>query len=105
MTRLQSLTEGTASARLEPAVLAVTAAALTAGVLPGSPVTGARRPPVRSGHLRPVLPAVGWVLAALRHGRAGVDLIAVLAPGGTLACADGKPNARVAAEVTGTEAV
>ncbi|MGW3466398.1 cadmium family heavy metal-translocating P-type ATPase, partial [Streptomyces olivaceoviridis] len=32
-----------------------------------------------------VLPAVGWVLAALRHGRAGVDLIAVLALGGTLA--------------------
>ncbi len=30
-------------------------------------------------------PAVGWVLGALRHGRAGVDLIAVLALGGTLA--------------------
>ncbi|MEU8849522.1 heavy metal translocating P-type ATPase [Streptomyces sp. NPDC048564] len=30
-------------------------------------------------------PAVGWVLAALRRGHAGVDLIAVLALGGTLA--------------------
>lgn len=32
-----------------------------------------------------VVPAVGWVLAALRRGQAGVDLIAVLALGGTLA--------------------
>ncbi|MES5824813.1 heavy metal translocating P-type ATPase [Streptomyces sp. RG80] len=32
-----------------------------------------------------VVPAVGWVLEALRRGRAGVDLIAVLALGGTLA--------------------
>lgn len=30
-------------------------------------------------------PAVGWVLGALRRGQAGVDLIAVLALGGTLA--------------------
>ncbi|WP_405577194.1 heavy metal translocating P-type ATPase [Streptomyces sp. NBC_01092] len=30
-------------------------------------------------------PAVGWVLGALRRGHAGVDLIAVLALGGTLA--------------------
>lgn len=30
-------------------------------------------------------PAVGWVVAALRHGHAGVGLIAVLALGGTLA--------------------
>ncbi len=32
-----------------------------------------------------VVPAVIWVLAALHRGHAGVDLIAVLALGGTLA--------------------
>ena len=38
-----------------------------------------------AGTLIAVVPAVVWVLAALRRGHAGVDLIAVLALGGTLA--------------------
>jgi heavy metal translocating P-type ATPase len=37
------------------------------------------------GTVAAVIPAIGWVLDALRHRRAGVDLIAVLALGGTLA--------------------
>jgi heavy metal translocating P-type ATPase len=37
------------------------------------------------GTLAAVLPAVGWVVAALRRGRAGVDLIAVLSLLGTWA--------------------
>ncbi|MCX3059031.1 heavy metal translocating P-type ATPase [Streptomyces beihaiensis] len=37
------------------------------------------------GTLVAVVPAVGWVLSALRRGHAGVDVIAVLALGGTLA--------------------
>ncbi|MFC8513235.1 heavy metal translocating P-type ATPase [Streptomyces sp. NPDC057257] len=37
------------------------------------------------GTVAAVVPAVGWVLDALRRGRAGVDVIAVLALGGTLA--------------------
>ena len=37
-----------------------------------------------AGTLVALVPAVLWVLAALRRGRAGVDLIAVLALVGTL---------------------
>ncbi len=37
-----------------------------------------------AGTAAAVAPAIGWVLVALRHGRAGVDLIAVLALLGTL---------------------
>ncbi|MGV9936567.1 heavy metal translocating P-type ATPase [Streptomyces olivaceoviridis] len=86
ITRLRSLTVAVASARLEPAFLAVTAAALTAGGaawLAGD--EGLADLLWGLGTWAAVLPAVGWVLAALRHGRAGVDLIAVLALGGTLA--------------------
>ncbi|GGY88704.1 ATPase P [Streptomyces olivaceoviridis] len=86
ITRLRSLAVTVASARLEPAFLAVTAAALTAGGaawLAGD--EGLADLLWGLGTWAAVLPAVGWVLAALRHGRAGVDLIAVLALGGTLA--------------------
>ncbi|ALO98893.1 Cation-transporting ATPase [Streptomyces hygroscopicus subsp. limoneus] len=86
ITRLRSLTVAVASARLEPAFLAVTAAALTAGGaawLAGD--EGLADLLWGLGTWAAVLPAVGWVLAALRHGHAGVDLIAVLALGGTLA--------------------
>ncbi|MEU6378746.1 heavy metal translocating P-type ATPase [Streptomyces sp. NPDC046909] len=37
------------------------------------------------GTVAAVIPAVGWVLETLRRGNAGVDVIAVLALGGTLA--------------------
>ncbi|MFE0349624.1 heavy metal translocating P-type ATPase [Streptomyces griseoluteus] len=86
ITRLRSVAVAVASARLEPALLAVTAAALTAG---GAAWLAGDRGLAdllwALGTWAAVLPAVGWVLAALRHGRAGVDLIAVLALGGTLA--------------------
>ncbi|MFJ9834494.1 heavy metal translocating P-type ATPase [Streptomyces sp. NPDC101169] len=75
-----------ASSRVEPVLLAVTAAALTAGGiawLAGG--TGLADLFWALGTLSAVVPAAGWVVAALRQGRAGVDLIAVLALGGTLA--------------------
>ncbi|MET8453955.1 heavy metal translocating P-type ATPase [Streptomyces sp. NPDC005209] len=74
------------SLKLEPVLLIVTSAALVTGGalwLFGSP--GLADLCWGLGTLAAVGPAVGWVLAALRHGRAGVDLIAVLALGGTLA--------------------
>jgi hypothetical protein len=75
-----------ASSRVEPVLLAVTAAALTAGGiawLAGG--TGLADLFWALGTLSAVVPAARWVVAALRQGRAGVDLIAVLALGGTLA--------------------
>ncbi|WP_107428786.1 heavy metal translocating P-type ATPase [Streptomyces kebangsaanensis] len=72
--------------RLEPVLLAVTASALVAGgVLWLLGETTAADLCWALGTLAAVGPAVGWVLVALRHGQAGVDLIAVLALGGTLA--------------------
>ncbi|MFE0515620.1 heavy metal translocating P-type ATPase, partial [Streptomyces sp. NPDC058964] len=83
---LRPLTGAVASPRLEPTLLAVTAAALTSG---GAAWLAGNEPLAdllwALGTLVAVPPAVGWVVAALRHGRAGVDLIAVLALGGTLA--------------------
>jgi heavy metal translocating P-type ATPase len=72
--------------KAEPLLLAVTAAALAAGGvcrLVGAP--GLADLCWGLGTVVAVVPAVGWVLDALRRGRAGVDLIAVLALGGTLA--------------------
>ncbi|MGQ4415124.1 heavy metal translocating P-type ATPase [Streptomyces sp. SAS_269] len=75
-----------ASPRIEPVLLAVTAAALTAGGLAWlAGAAGFADLFWGLGTVSAVVPAVGWVLASLRHGRAGVDLIAVLALGGTLA--------------------
>lgn len=72
--------------RLEPVLLAVTGSSLTAGGVlwllgrgDGADLCWAL------GTAFAVVPAIGWVVAALRRGRAGVDLIAVLALGGTLA--------------------
>ncbi|MEU2308717.1 heavy metal translocating P-type ATPase [Streptomyces misionensis] len=74
------------SSRYEPALLTVTAAALTAGgtawLIGAGPLADLFW---TLGTLSAVVPAVAWVLASLRHGHAGVDLIAVLALGGTLA--------------------
>jgi heavy metal translocating P-type ATPase len=70
----------------EPALLVVTAAALAAGGAAwwaGAP--GVADAAWAAGTLVAVGPSVGWVVAALRRGRAGVDLIAVLALVGTLA--------------------
>ncbi|MGW7529227.1 heavy metal translocating P-type ATPase [Streptomyces sp. NPDC054783] len=84
--RLRRRAASVAFPRLEPVLLAVTAAALTAGGI--ARLAGAHGLADLFwglGTLAAVLPAAGWVLTALRHGRAGVDLIAVLALGGTLA--------------------
>ncbi|NEB66759.1 heavy metal translocating P-type ATPase, partial [Streptomyces fulvissimus] len=70
----------------ESALLVLTAAALLSGA--GAWATGAlglADSLWALGTLVAVVPAVAWVVAALRQGRAGVDLIAVLALGGTLA--------------------
>ena len=69
--------------RLEPILLAVTAAALTSGGIAWL----ADAPSLADlswalGTMAAVVPAVWWVLAALRRGQAGADLIAVLALGG-----------------------
>ncbi|EXU67153.1 ATPase P [Streptomyces sp. PRh5] len=74
------------SARLEPSLLAVTAAALTAGGVAWAVGAGSLADLLWAlGTVFAIVPAVVWVVAALRRGRAGVDLIAVLALGGTLA--------------------
>ncbi|MFI6010128.1 heavy metal translocating P-type ATPase [Streptomyces sp. NPDC051243] len=71
---------------LESLLLADTVVALTVGGafwLAGA--TGLADLCWALGAVVAVGPAVGWVLGALRRGQAGVDLIAVLALGGTLA--------------------
>ncbi|WP_438295504.1 heavy metal translocating P-type ATPase [Streptomyces sp. HUAS TT7] len=84
--RLRRLTRVIVTPRLEPALLAVTAAALTAGGIAWLAGAGGLADLFWGlGTISAVIPAVGWVLNALRHGHAGVDLIAVLALGGTLA--------------------
>ncbi|MFR9801068.1 heavy metal translocating P-type ATPase [Pseudonocardia sp. RS010] len=70
---------------IEPALLAVTLAALLAGVIAW--LIGERTVAAGSwvvGTLTALVPAVVWVVAALRRRRAGVDLIAVLSLVGTL---------------------
>ncbi|MER6283114.1 heavy metal translocating P-type ATPase [Streptomyces sviceus] len=72
--------------RPEAGLLAVTTAALVSGgvcLLVGAPQLADLCWGL--GTVVAVVPAVGWVLAALRRGHAGVDLIAVLALAGTLA--------------------
>ncbi|WP_381560567.1 heavy metal translocating P-type ATPase [Streptomyces eurythermus] len=74
------------SAYMEPFLLSVTAAALTAGGVAWVAGAGALADLLWGlGAVFAIVPAVGWVVAALRRGSAGVDLIAVLALGGTLA--------------------
>ncbi|MER6163136.1 heavy metal translocating P-type ATPase [Streptomyces violaceorubidus] len=83
--RLRRSTAAVAPPRLEHGLLAVTTAALVGG--------GAARFLGAAGladlfwavgTVSAIIPAVSWVLMALRRGHAGVDLIAVLALGGTL---------------------
>ncbi|MEU6273212.1 heavy metal translocating P-type ATPase [Streptomyces populi] len=82
---------------LEPVLLVVTAAALTGGGiawLVNSPDLADLLWAL--GTVAAVVPAVGWVLAELRHGHGGVDLIAVLALGGTLAVGEYLAGALIA---------
>ncbi|MPY56037.1 heavy metal translocating P-type ATPase [Streptomyces spongiae] len=91
------MTGAVASPRLELALLAVTAAALTAGGIAWFVgAAGLADLFWGLGTVSAVVPAVGWVLAALRHGHAGVDLIAVLALGGTLAVGEYLAGALIA---------
>lgn len=84
--RLRRLTTAVVSPRLEPILLAVTAAAVIVGGISWlTDADGLADLFWALGTVSAVVPAVGWVLAALRRGQAGVDLIAVLALGGTLA--------------------
>ena len=82
---------------LEPALLVLTAAALTAGGIAW--LTGAATLADgcwAAGTAVAIVPAVAWVIAALRRGRAGVDLIAVLALAGTLATGEYLAGALIA---------
>jgi heavy metal translocating P-type ATPase len=95
--RLHRLTAPALSQRLEPVLLAVTAAALTGGGIAW--LVGATDLADlfwALGTVAAVVPAVWWVLAALRRGQAGVDLIAVLALGGTLAVGEFLAGALIA---------
>ncbi|WP_405192612.1 heavy metal translocating P-type ATPase [Streptomyces anthocyanicus] len=84
--RLRRSTAVLASPLLERGLLAVTTAALTGGgVAHFLDADGIAELFWGLGTVAAVIPAVGWVLVALRRGHAGVDLIAVLALGGTLA--------------------
>ncbi|MET9119175.1 heavy metal translocating P-type ATPase [Streptomyces longwoodensis] len=94
---LHRLTATGTSRRLERALLVVAAAALLGGGIarlldaPGlADVFWAL------GTVAAVVPAVWWVLAGLRRGQAGVDLIAVLALGGTLAVGEYLAGALIA---------
>ncbi|MFF9481870.1 heavy metal translocating P-type ATPase [Streptomyces sp. NPDC014733] len=84
--RLRRLAAALVSPRLEPVLLAVTAAALALGGIAWFMEARDRADLFWGlGTLAAVVPAVGWMIGALRHGRTGVDLVAVLALGGTLA--------------------
>ncbi|MEV7982269.1 heavy metal translocating P-type ATPase [Streptomyces sp. NPDC086519] len=69
----------------EPALLAVTTVALAAGAIAWlMDARGLADLCWALGTVAAVVPAVAWVVQALRRGQAGVDLIAVVALGGTL---------------------
>ncbi|MEU6541297.1 heavy metal translocating P-type ATPase [Streptomyces sp. NPDC047000] len=83
--------------RLEPLLLAVTTLALLAGIvfwLAGADTLADLSWAI--GTVAAVGPSVGWVLHALHEGHAGVDLIAVLALGGTLAVGEYLAGALIA---------
>ncbi|MGW3472029.1 heavy metal translocating P-type ATPase [Saccharopolyspora sp. NPDC000995] len=71
---------------LEPILLAITTSALLIGVIAwavGS--TGTADAAWMAGTAVAIVPALGWMALALWRGHTGVDLIAVLSLGGTLA--------------------
>ncbi len=68
----------------EPALLALTGAALLGGVIAWAVGAGGVADAFWiAGTAVAIPPSIAWVVAALRKGRAGVDLIAVLALAGT----------------------
>lgn len=95
--RRSRLTTAVMSPPLEPVLLTVTAAALTAGGIAWlADARGLADLFWALGTVAAVVPAIGWVLTALRRGHAGVDLIAVLALGGTLAVGEYLAGALIA---------
>ncbi|MGW1022890.1 heavy metal translocating P-type ATPase [Streptomyces sp. NPDC002577] len=95
--RLRRLGAAIVSPRLEPVLLAVTAAALVGGGIAWLLGAGSLADLFWAlGTVSAVVPAVAWVMAALRRGHAGVDLIAVLALGGTLAVGEYLAGALIA---------
>ncbi|MEU8521675.1 heavy metal translocating P-type ATPase [Streptomyces sp. NPDC048577] len=94
---LRRIAAAITSLRLEPVLLAVTAAALAGGGIAW--LVGAHGLSDllwALGTVAAVVPAVVWVLTALRRGHVGVDLIAVLALGGTLAVGEYLAGALIA---------
>ncbi|TDL09944.1 cadmium-translocating P-type ATPase [Mycolicibacterium obuense] len=91
---------------LEPALVVATVAALGAGGIAwllGTPTTADIC--WAAGTAIAIVPAVVWVLVALRHGRLGVDLIAVLSLGGTLLVGEYLAGALIAVMLTGGRAL
>ncbi|ORV56262.1 ATPase P [Mycobacterium europaeum] len=91
---------------VEPTLAAVTALALAAGGTAW--LVGARRLADGcwiAGTVVAVIPAVVWVLAALRRGRFGVDLIAVLSLVGTLLVGEYLAGALIAVMLAGGRAL
>lgn len=91
---------------LEPALAAATVVALAAGGIAW--LAGARRIADGcwiAGTVIAVLPALVWVLAALRRGRFGVDLIAVLSLVGTLLVGEYLAGALIAVMLAGGRAL
>ncbi|MGK3938275.1 heavy metal translocating P-type ATPase [Streptomyces sp. RP5T] len=94
---LHRLRAAVSAVRVEPVLLAVTAAALAAGGVAWLAGAGGLADLLWGlGTVAAVVPAVAWVLAALHRGHAGVDLIAVLALGGTLAVGEYLAGALIA---------
>ncbi|MFZ1178608.1 MAG: heavy metal translocating P-type ATPase [Mycobacterium sp.] len=91
---------------VEPVLVAVTLGALAAGGIAW--LAGAHRVADGcwiAGTVVAVIPAVVWVLAALRRGRVGVDLIAVLSLIGTLLVGEYLAGALIAVMLAGGRAL
>ncbi|MFI0724130.1 heavy metal translocating P-type ATPase [Streptomyces sp. NPDC021224] len=93
----QRQASGAARRWVEPVLFALTTASLVAGG--AARLAGAGTPADgfwAAGTVLAIVPAVAWVVQALRRGRAGVDLIAVLALAGTLATGEYLAGALIA---------
>ena len=91
---------------MEPLLLVLTLGALAAGGIAW--LAGARNIADGcwiAGTLTAVVPALLWVVMALRQGRLGVDLIAVLALGGTLLVGEYLAGALIAVMLAGGRAL
>lgn len=91
---------------IEPALVVLTVGFLTAGG--AAWLTGSRRVADLcwiAGTLVAIVPATVWVLVALRRGRFGVDLIAVLSLAGTLLVGEYVAGALIAVMLAGGRAL